>query len=224
MENEKLSQLKAGYNYKIRLFEILSIFTNILLTCFIIYKFPIGLYKLLMYLPLTWLSADIISGIVHWFADTYGKVTWPIIGNTFIRSFLEHHIDPKSITKHDWIETNGANFFIGIPLLTFLILQKEVVSNDICVFFAITNIWTALTNQFHKWAHLDKTNKLIELLQNYGLVLNKKIHEKHHRLPFDCNYNITNGHTNLFFEKFKIYRILESILKNLFKIYPHRNT
>jgi hypothetical protein len=224
MNEDKLKVLKKGYNFKIRLFEIISILTNICLTTYIIYTSNINNFYYLYFIPLSWLSADIISGLVHWLADTYGKVTWPIIGNTFIRSFLEHHIDPKSITEHDWIETNGANFFIGIPLLIFLIYQDHLIPTEICVFFAMTNIWTALTNQFHKWAHQDNNPFYVIYMQKLGLILNKNTHEKHHKMPYDCNYNITNGHTNFLFERLKIYRIFETIIKAILKVTPHRNT
>lgn len=224
MNNDnRVKNLQEGYNLKIRTFEIISIFLNIILTLYFIIYLNIALINYIWILPLSWVFADIISGLVHWFADTYGKVEWPIIGNTFIRSFLEHHIDPLSITRHDWIETNGANFFIGIPLLSFMLFNIDLISHEVIILFAITNIWTALTNQFHKWAHQPNPNRLARTLQRSGLILDKEVHDIHHTRPFDKNYNITNGHTNIIFEKLKLYRIFEWLLSTLFKIKPHRN-
>lgn len=221
--DSRIQALQAGYNWKIRSFEIASIIINISLTVFFVISLKLNLIHYIWILPLSWVLADIISGLVHWFADTYGKVEWPIIGNTFIRSFLEHHIDPLSITRHDWIETNGANFFIGIPLLILMYLFEAFIPNTIIILFALTNIWTALTNQFHKWAHTPRPNQLAKILQASKLVLSTETHAQHHKSPFDINYNITNGHTNIIFERFKIYRRLEKIFSILFKLNPHRN-
>src|SRR5262245_21619986 len=38
--------------------------------------------------------ADVASGLVHWFCDTFFRETTPGIGPLLIRPFREHHRDP----------------------------------------------------------------------------------------------------------------------------------
>ena len=111
------------------------------------------------------ITADFLSGLVHWMADTWGSVELIVLGKAFIRPFREHHIDPTAITRHDFIETNGDNFMAIIPGLVYLLYffhlneQKTVYLNYnwICYLFSLA-IFVAMTNQVSSRSHL-LTNK-----------------------------------------------------------------
>lgn len=100
------------------------------------------------------LTADFGSGVVHWAADTWGSIELPIVGKNFLRPFREHHIDPTSITRHDWIETNGDNFMVALPILGkltwifFSCSRSEIqVEYPFCAYLFLCSIFVAVTNQ-----------------------------------------------------------------------------
>lgn len=72
----------------------------------------------------------------------------------FLRPFREHHIDPTSITRHDFIETNGDNFMIAIPILVklaygFLANSDTQIQVDYAfsAYLFLCSIFVAMTNQ-----------------------------------------------------------------------------
>lgn len=72
----------------------------------------------------------------------------------FLRPFREHHIDPTSITRHDFIETNGDNFMVTIPILgvlfyNFLTKTPENIQQDFgwISYLFLCSIFVAMTNQ-----------------------------------------------------------------------------
>jgi len=217
--NEYLKkELQDSYNLPIRIFEIVSILLNIALTAFLLIRFNSFLFESPLYffsiLVGSWLLADFASGLVHWFADTWGRLHWPVIGNLFIRSFKEHHIDPLSITRHDAIETNGANFSVAIPVLIICLFADPESSLQayLVLLFLFTNLWTASTNQIHKWAHQTSAPKMVEKLQKLGLILSPEDHNIHHRGEFDKHYCITNGRLNRVLERIGFFKKLESLI------------
>jgi ubiquitin-conjugating enzyme E2 variant len=149
------------------------------------------------------LLADFFSGLVHWGADTWGNFDTPFFGKTFIRSFREHHIAPMAMTLHDIFETNGDNCLLTVPVL-FMLMRKNCLSDaatgavDPIAFFNLTTwtwvcLWVAITNQIHSWSHMLNPPTFVKVLQTTGLILGPAAHRKHHQIPFDRNYCITNG-------------------------------
>ncbi len=222
-DHTKIQELEDGYNIKIRLFELMSILLNLSLTIYLTLNnesLNEGIsFSLILITLFAWLSADFLSGLVHWFADTWGDLEWPILGNLFIRSFKEHHIDPASITRHDWIETNGANFFAGI----FLLLLAFFFQSRLGLYFILLNIFIIFTNQVHKWAHQKSVPSLVRSLQKIGLILNPIQHAKHHKKPFDLYYCITSGKLNFVLTEIGFFKFLERVITRVTGIVPRKD-
>ncbi|XP_065357986.1 plasmanylethanolamine desaturase 1 [Calliphora vicina] len=174
------------------------------------------------------ITADFGSGLVHWAADTWGSVELPIIGKNFLRPFREHHLDPTSITRHDFIETNGDNFMVSIPILGFLAYSFNTKShNDIQQDFGwisylfLCSIFVAMTNQIHKWSHTYwGLPKWVLFMQNYHIVLPRKHHRIHHVAPHETYFCITTGWLNWPLEKLRFWSLLESLIEHLTGLKP----
>jgi hypothetical protein len=146
-----------------------------------------------------YVGADFASGVIHWLFDRYGSVTTPVFGSNFITPFREHHVDPKGITRHDFVETNGNNCIATAPILGAA-LFLPMASSDVALFAAAALgslcLFVFATNQFHKWSHLDNPPAYVQLLQDAHLVLGRAHHDVHHTKPYDRYYCITTGWLN----------------------------
>ena len=145
-------------------------------------------------LLIAWLLADLISGLVHWALDSFGSVRTPVIGPAFIRPFREHHAEPDAMTRHDFIEVNGASCLGCLPLL-LLSLYLDGFLHALVLF---TCLGILLTNQCHKWAHVPAAENpfLVGKLQRLGIVLRPAEHLKHHTPPYDSNFCTASGWLN----------------------------
>ncbi|CAF0837247.1 unnamed protein product [Adineta ricciae] len=167
------------------------------------------------------LTADFASGIVHWGADTWGSVDMPFIGRNFLRPFREHHIDPTSITRHDFIETNGDNFAVIVPYLFYMAHKFTYFSDadikrsyNFEVYMFLLAIFVSMTNQFHKWSHTYfGLPSYIVFLQRYHIILPRKHHRVHHVVPHDTYFCITTGWLNRPLEMIKFWPWLEAIVE-----------
>ena len=154
----------------------------------------------LQYLPLAalcgWTLADLFSGLVHWALDSFGSVRTPVFGPAFIRPFREHHADPQGMTRHDFIEVNGASCLGCLPVLSVAAFLP--VSGFVLATLLSFSLGVLVTNQCHKWAHVepDELPDLVKAIQNLGLILRPGEHRLHHTPPYDSHFCTANGWLN----------------------------
>ena len=120
IQQHDAKRLAAGYKKSFRLVEILAILSFWSLSLAIAVRaFPFHHthpWVLVAGVVSGFLFADFVSGFVHWMADTWGSADMPILGKSLVRPFREHHVDQKAMTHHDYIETNGANCLVSLPV------------------------------------------------------------------------------------------------------------
>lgn len=228
-------RLAAGYKKSFRLVEILAILSFWSLSLAIAARaFPFHHthpWVLVAGVVSGFIFADFVSGFVHWMADTWGSADMPILGKSLVRPFREHHVDQKAMTRHDYIETNGANCLVSLPVAAgVLFIPLDItgwVPFALYMFVTIGSMvfFVMWTNQIHKWAHLapEQTPAFLKILQKLHIVLPAVHHQIHHKSPYSTYYCITTGWLNWPLAKLNFYRNSERIITALFGLIPRRD-
>lgn len=176
---------------------------------------PVNRWPLGISLVGGFLLADFLSGVAHWAGDTVGDERTPLIGRNFVTPFRMHHVDPKDITRHDFIETNGNSSIASLPALGFLLLVMPRQANlfhYLCLMLAVAALFVFCTNQFHKWAHADAPPQWVRWLQRSGVILSPQHHAIHHAAPHDKYYCITVGWMNPLLTRIGFFRGCEAVV------------
>lgn len=214
-----------------RIIEIFSIPAFLIMEFVLFWKvwenllhFPMSSFKTLLTAAVTvfisYLGADFISGYVHFLGDSFGDESTPVVGKSFILPFREHHVNPKGITEHDFIETNGNNCIVSLPAqaaVYFLQEPSSLLWNFVSFFTALLLLWVFFTNQFHKWAHTDSPPNAVVFLQKAGIILSPEHHSVHHKSPYDRFYCITSGWLNPILDRIRFFSWNKKIIKKIMK-------
>jgi len=156
-----------------------------------------------------WTLADLISGVVHLSADELGSEHTPLVGRNVIAPFREHHRDPRAMTEHGVVETNGDSALAVLPVL-WGGLWLGSGSLGLAAFaqhVALLSFSAAilLTNQIHQWAHARHAPRTVRWLQRHAVILSPAHHAQHHR-RHDRAYCITAGWCNPLLDKLLLAR------------------
>ena len=169
---------------------------------------------------LAYLAADLATGIVHWFCDTFYSEETTIIGRALIEPFREHHRDPLAITRRGFFEVNSSNCLAMIPVLAAAYWRGGSVHDGptaaladgflLCLAPAVS-----LTNQFHKWAHAPRVPRIVGWLQRARLILPPSHHARHHQPGESRAFCVTSGWCDPLLDRLEVFPRLERRLRAL---------
>lgn len=233
IQQQDAKVLASHYTWRKKLFEVFSVLVFIALLAVMVERLArvdlaANAWSIIGAFLLSMVAADLVSGMVHWLADTWGTVEFPILGPTLIKNFREHHADPKALTRKGLIETNGDNCMIVFPAqLGALLVPLDGRPEWVFLFTFLLGFtfWIVMTNQIHKWAHMEveELSWPVRVLQRLRIVLPKSEHDVHHTAPFESHYCITNGWLNPILAKTRFFRILEIAGNRIFGAIPREN-
>jgi len=170
-------------------------------------------------------TADFMSGLIHWAADTWGRDDFPVVGHRLLVPFRIHHLNPDDLLRRPFVDANGDPAFLTVPVLLalFAVPIETVWGGVVAVFgFALCGVGM-MTNQIHKWAHMPSPPTPIRALQNCGILLGRAQHAVHHDQPYDANYCITTGWCNRPAEAIGFYRRLEATITFITGAHPRHD-
>jgi plasmanylethanolamine desaturase len=146
-----------------------------------------------------YLAGDLMSGIVHWFCDTFFEEDTPLIGRVLILPFREHHRDPLAMTRHGFAEIAGNSCLALAPLLALVAMLPAPGARSIWIGsysgLLVFTIVAVITNQLHKWAHAASVPAFVPRLQAASLILRPDRHAAHHRTQAEA-YCVATGWLN----------------------------
>lgn len=157
-------------------------------------------------------AADLVSGVVHWLADTWGRQSMPLLGRRFLRPFRVHHVNPADFLRRDFVDCNGDVAMLACPiLLGALWLEPGAAS----AFVGALGAASLPTNQVHQCAHMPRPPRAVRWLQRHGLILSRAAHARHHTRPHTSHYCIATGWCNPLLQRLDLFARAEHAITRL---------
>jgi len=161
-----------------------------------------------------YLAGDFMSGVVHWFCDTFFEEDSALIGRVLIHPFREHHRDPLAMTRHHFAEIAGNSCLALAPVLAIVALLPAPARRLWLGAYAALLVFTlvaVVTNQLHKWAHMPTVPAYVTRMQRAGLILRPLRHAAHHRTQAEA-YCVATGWLNPFLDRLGFFPAVERTL------------
>ena len=163
------------------------------------------------------LFADLMSGVVHWYIDTYGDSRTPILGKWVHAPNINHHAHPLDCTRSGFWSRNGP-----VLSLTALFAIGFFLAGWINPFTTSALIAGGMANEIHIWTHKPKRRRpaLVRFGQRTGFLLSAKEHWRHHSGRYDTRYCTVTNLLNPALDGLRIFRIVEGAVEGFGRLRP----
>ena len=176
---------------------------------------PAAAARAVVMLVFGYVMADLLTGCVHWFCDTFFDETTPLVGEGVIAPFREHHRDPLLMTRRGILEVTGSSFRGMAPVLTMWVWWSAALGSSANAFVFALATGTVATNLLHRWAHDPAPPAFARALHRTGLVLTPARHARHHSPPYAAAYCVTSGWLNPLCERLNLWTRTQAALSAL---------
>jgi uncharacterized iron-regulated membrane protein len=154
------------------------------------------------------LVADFISGLIHWWEDTYGLPTWPVIGRLVIEPNIDHHLNPGLMGTMAGFADRNYQPVLAALAVTGLAWLAGWFSWPL----AAIAVMASLGNESHYWSHRGGNGPIVRFLHDACLVITPQQHAKHHKPPYDKYFCTITNLVNPVLERICFWKLLESLL------------
>lgn len=164
------------------------------------------------------LVADLLTGLAHWWEDTYGLPSWPLLGPLVIEPNIEHHERPARFTMSTVLCRNYQQVALAATVCMVAWLCDALAWQLVLV-----ALLAAIGNEVHSWAHRRPRSRVARLLIETRLVQSARQHAEHHRPPFDRAFCTLTNVVNPIADAVGLWRGLEWLVSGV-GIHPKRCT
>lgn len=164
-----------------------------------------------------WLVADWVTGIVHWWEDTYGDPNWPILGPNVIEANIRHHESPTLfVTACNTLCRNRQPLGLLAAWVALLWACGWLWWAPV-----LAGLFASIGNQTHAWAHV-RGPAWVRVLQKMGILQTPQQHAEHHKPPYDRAYCALGNIMNPLLDASRFFRGVEWLVQATMGVKPNR--
>jgi ubiquitin-conjugating enzyme E2 variant len=170
------------------------------------------------------LLADFITGIFHWFEDTYLDycINIPLL-STVSKDNALHHYFPRSIIGYSYFENIQISLYLVIIIAGIIFICNKKFMLRYNYLFIVFFFFSTIANVIHRYSHMRECENhvVITLLQKTGILCSHEHHSIHH-VNSDERYCVITEFNNAILDRLYFWRALENIIYLTTGITPNR--
>jgi ubiquitin-conjugating enzyme E2 variant len=153
------------------------------------------------------LIADLMTGFVHWFEDTWlAPGTSTLLDRFVVNDNIDHHRHPGKIRAGHYWETNRVCIALAAGAAVILALLGVHAWEPYLVLALLSQ-----SNQVHMWAHSSSPPRPVAWLQRIGMLQSTRQHAQHHKRPYGSRFCTMTNYLNPLLDRVHFWRGLERV-------------